>query len=315
MLSRTAAHLFWMARYIERAENLTRLMRVAQTFALMPVSKGGKIELSAPLAISGSAQKFKSIYGDDISLPNICKFFAYDEKNEGSIARCITNARENAHAVRGTITPDIWESLNETYILINSMINEGLDESDYETFFDKVLERYQMYYGAFSSTMQRNDSLNFTKLGHMIERADNIARAIQVKYQSSSKTKGAQDNAIEYYQLTSLLRAMSAHEAYHSSYSNAIIPQKVAQLLILSEDLPRSLLFCVGEINDILNKIEGKAGVIAKRLTAELYATLKYSTIDQCMINGLGLDEFLKRFLLRINSIGAAISYSYLEAV
>ncbi|MGN1393573.1 MAG: alpha-E domain-containing protein [Succinivibrionaceae bacterium] len=314
MLSRTASHLFWMARYIERAENLTRLIHVTQTFALMPESKGGRIELASPLAITGLSNEFAAIYKNDLSFNNVCSFFACNPNNPASIANCITKARENAHAVRGTITPDIWEGLNETYINACSMIKEGLNEDNFETFFDKVVERYQNYYGAMLSTMQHSDAYMFAKAGHMIERADNTARAINVKYQTkNSKNVKNQDKAIEYHQLSSLLRAMSAYEAYHSAYGDSIVPEKVAEFLILSNCLPRSLYFCVHDLNRSLNSIEGTAGLEPKRLTAELEATLKYSTIDECMTSGL--DNFINRFLTNINKIGTAISHSYLEAV
>lgn len=310
MLSRTASHLFWMARYIERAENVTRIMNVARTFALMPESRGGTSELKSPLDITGLSDIYADIIGDEITYDNICKFFICSEGNPGSIARSLTLARENAHAVRGTITSDIWECLNEAYLSMNAFLKKGLTRDNSESFFDNILEHYQLYFGAMMSTMQRNDAYNFTMAGHMVERADNTARAMIVKF-APEKKKTIQDNAIDYYQLTSLLRAMSANVAYHTSYGDAVIPENVAELLILSKSLPRSLVSCTKELNNCLTSIEGDLGLIPKRLTAELNASLSYSTIEQCMNNGLG--QFLNRFLTRISHIGIAIHRAYLE--
>jgi uncharacterized alpha-E superfamily protein len=314
MLSRTASHLYWMARYIERAENLTRLMHVAQTFALMPASKGGHLELAAPLAITGSKELFQQSKNNSLNLDNIRHFFACGENNNCSISNCLTMARENAHAVRGTITSDIWECLNETYFDVNNMVKSGLTGDKYETFLDKILERYQVYFGAVMSTMQLNDAYNFIRTGHMIERADNTARAINVKFQNQifNKNKKPQhDEAVEYHQLTSLLKAMSAYEAYHTTYGDTIVPEKVAEFLILSDTLPRSLSYCVMDLSSTLNSIEGDRGLVAKRLSAELKATLGYSSIEQCMIGGI--DKFITNFLQRICCIGISISHSYLE--
>lgn len=313
MLSRTASHLYWMARYIERAENMTRLLNVTQTFALMPESKGGKAELASPLAITGLTKEFTELYGNELSFNNIRHFFACDSKNLGSIVNCLVKARANAHAVHGTITSDIWECLNAAYFEVNEMIKKGLNEDNYETFFETIVERYQVYYGAMLSTMPHNDAYLFAKSGHMIERADNTARAINVKFQNRGKSSKIQDKAIEYYQLSSLLKAMSAYEAYHFSYGDSIIPENVADFLILSKSQPRSLLYCVNDLHHSLNKIEGNSGLLAKRLTAELISKLRYTTIEECMVGGL--DKFVDRFLTNISDIGTAISHSYLEAV
>lgn len=310
MLSRTASHLYWMARYIERAENVTRIMNVARTFALMPESRGGNSELKAPLDITGLTDIYTDVHGEELSYDKISKFFICAEENPGSIARSLTLARENAHAVRGTITTDIWECLNEAYISMNAFLKKGINQDNCESFFDNILEHYQLYFGAMMSTMQRNDAYNFTMSGHMVERADNTARAMIVKF-SSEKKKNVQDHAIDYYQLTSLLKAMSANVAYHTTYGDAIIRENVAELLILSKSLPRSLVSCIRELNDCLTSIEGELGIVPKRLTAELNASLSYSTIEQCMNNGLG--QFLDRFLNRISHIGIAINRSYLE--
>lgn len=311
MLSRTAAHLYWMARYMERAENLTRILKVTQTFSLMPSSRSGRHEIGAPLAITGSLEDFTSRYGEP-TMASVLRYFVTDDHNPGSIVNCIRAARENGHAVRGTITSEVWESLNATYLEMRDWLKKGVDESEIETFFDYIMERSQLFLGAVSSTVLRNDVHRFITVGTAIERADNTARMLDVKYQVMKAQRKDSDRATDFYHWSALLRALSAFEAYHVVYGDQITAEQVAELLILRSDLPRSLRACVSLLAATLPLIEGEAGLEAKRLAAELHAQLRYGDIEYCFAKGL--HDYLGEFLQRISGIAVAIHHAYLEA-
>ncbi len=310
MLSRTAAHLYWMARYMERAENLTRMLKVTQTFSLMPSSRSGRQEITAPLIITGAVEDFTGRYGEP-TMASVLRYFVFDDSHPGSIVSCIKAARENGHAVRGSVTSEVWESLNATYLEMRKWLKEGVDESEIETFFDFIMERSQLFLGAVSSTVLRNDVHRFITVGTAVERADNTARMLDVKYQVMKPLRKESDRATDYYHWGTLLRALSAFEAYHVIYGDQITAEQVAELLILRSDLPRSLRACVSTLATTLPQIEGSAGLTAKRLTAELHAALRYGDLEYCFANGL--HEYLREFLERIGAIAEAIHHAYLE--
>jgi len=300
-----------MARYMERAENLTRMLKVTQTLSLMPSSRSGRHEITAPLVITGAMEDFTERYGEP-TMSTVLRYFVTDESHPGSIVSCIRSARENGHAVRGTVTSEVWESLNATYLEMRDWLKKGVDESEIETFFDYIMERSQLFLGAVSSTVLRNDVHRFITVGTAIERADNTARMLDVKYQVMKNQRKDLDRATDFYHWGTLLRALSAFEAYQVVYGDQITANQVAELLILRSDLPRSLRACVSTLAATLPAIEGEAGLAAKRLTAELHAQLRYGDIEYCFANGL--HEYLETFLEKVADIAIAIHHAYLEA-
>lgn len=312
MLSRTAAQLYWMSRYLERAENLVRMLDVTHSLSLLPQSRGSGIELNAPLVVTGSLQAFEAKQVP-LDVERLFDFMALDLDNPSSVLSCIKAARENAHAVRGQITAEMWEAINATWLEGRTLPARGVP--NVSSFFDWVKERSHLFRGATHGTLQRNDAFCFIRLGIFIERADNTARLLDVK--SHLVAEAAEDSAPDFYAWSALLRSLSAFEAYHAAYRDSLDARRVTELLILRPDVPRSLRACYAEIWSNLAEVRGgqggeDAGRIAKQLAGQLAISLEYGAVDEILAEGL--HEWLTGFLMRSAELGEAIHTAYLEA-
>lgn len=306
MLSRTASRLYWMSRYTERAENLARLLDVSYTLSLMPQSRANGSDLVAPLSITGTLDEFHRRY-DTISAEAVLAFMTYDIENPDSILGCFRQARENAHAVRGKITAEMWENINATWLEAREHARNQLP---YPAFFEWVKDRSHLFRGATYGTIQRNHAFSFIRLGTFLERADNTARILDVK--SHLVTATFEDDAPDYYLWRSVLRSASAFEAYQEIYRDSLTAPRVAELLLLRPDVPRSLRACFDEIRPILGSLEGDNGKPAQRIAAEIQTGLEFTDINDILSEGL--HAYLTRGLADINRLGAAIHHAYLEA-
>jgi len=277
MLSRTASQLYWMSRYMERAENLARLLDVTHSLSLLPQSRGGS-DISAALATTGALEACRARH-PQLAASDVLHFMTFDAANPASIVNCLKYARENAHAVRGKITGEMWESINATWLEARQM---GLEGRPLAGFFDWVKERSHLFRGTTYGTIQRNDAFSFIRLGTFMD------------------LWGA------------LLRSLGAFEAYHELYRDTLSSRRVAELLILRPDVPRSLRACVDEIAELLPRIKGDTGNRAKRLAATLHAEMCYGQIDSILDDGL--HTYLTQFLSQIHGLGDAIHGAYLEA-
>lgn len=309
MLSRMADNLYWMSRYLERAENTVRMLDVTQTVSLMPAATHTQ-DLSALLQITGLHDRYQE-KNAELTLQRILYFFSLDDDNPGSIYNCLRMARENAHAGRGKVTAEMWESINSTWLEMRLRKSREFGVWNSNSFFDWVKERSHLFRGATYGTSMRNDAYQFIRLGTFIERADNTARILAVKF-SSVDDLGEQVSASGHYQWNSLLKSVGAFEAYQEMYRGEIIPQHVAEMLIFRPDFPRSLRWCLDSIAGILVKISGNAGLAAKRQASELYARLNYGHMDDVVAEGLV--HYLDRFVLDVFAIGDSIRKDYLEA-
>ncbi|ASK34308.1 alpha-E domain-containing protein [Alloalcanivorax mobilis] len=308
MLSRTAAELYWLSRFIERAENIARMLDVAWNLSLIPFAVDARDEISAPLIITGGLELYREKYGE-IQVNQVMHFFTLDESNPGSIFHCLRSARENAHAVRGKITAEMWESINSTWLELRDIRELGLDGYGATSFFDWVKNRSHLFRGATYGTVMRSDAFRFLRLGTFIERADNTARILDVKHQNSL----AGDTAVDFYRWHALLRSVGAYEAYREIYSETINAERVAELLILRPEVPRSLHSCMQMLCELLPAIEGQAGLQSKRLAAVQFARLQYGDLQH--IVEIGLHEYLTDFLRRVNELADTIREEYLEVV
>jgi uncharacterized alpha-E superfamily protein len=193
------------------------------------------------------------------------------------------------------------------------MSREKLRRMGFSRFLDWVKERSHLFRGATFGTLQRNDAFHFSRLGTFLERADNTARILLARAPEFSAEAEAGTDAAEYYQWASMLRSLSAFESYRDIYRDSIVPQQVAEMLLLRKDLPRSLLACVNELPPTLEGIDGDSGIEAKRLASELHARLHYARIGEVFDEGL--HAYLQRFLADIYELGARIQRAYLEAL
>jgi uncharacterized alpha-E superfamily protein len=317
MLSRTAADLYWMSRNLERAENLARMLDVSYSLSMMPQSGqgGGLDELAMPLLITGTLDDYREKHGA-LHPERLLHFFALDERNPGSIYCCLQAARSNAHAVRGRITADMWENVNATWLEMREIAVTGLIRFGISRFCEWVKERSHLFRGATVGTIMRNDAYRFIRLGTFVERADNTLRMLDARYQvlGEEEAEAISDaSARGFYQWSALLRALSAFEAYTELYRDALNVRNGAELLLLQEDLPRSLLACVIELHRVLASLPGENGREAKRLAAGLEARLRYTSIDEVLDEGL--HAWIGGFIVHVRQLASTINTAYLEAV
>jgi len=272
MLSRTADHLFWMSRYTERAENTARMLDVNYQTSLLPQSKA--------VAQAG----------------------------------CLQNARENARAVRGSLTTEVWETQNQTYLEVLRMLKSGDFEREPAQFFEWVKFRSHLSRGVTQGTMLQDEAFHFLQLGTFLERADNTARLVDVKFHAvQSDFMGLaeeKDQEYDFYHWSAILRSVSGFEVYRKVYRDVIRPERVAELLILRPDMPRSLLGCLNEVMRNLAMVSSDPASETRRRAGKLRADLQYSRIDEILATGL--HAFLTQFLDRVNEIGAHISREFL---
>ncbi len=311
MLSRTADNLFWMARHIERAENTARILDVAHRSSLVPLDiEGAEAYLwYAPLNITGCAGAYEVKHGL-ARADAVTRFMALDPENPSSIYSCLKQARENARSVRGAITSEMWEVINATWLELNRLV-QNLDQEKFPDFFDWVKDRSHLFRGVTLGTIQKDIALSFIKLGTFLERGDNTARILDVKYHILLPSVNDVGGAADYYQWGSLLRSVSAFEAYRKIYRDVISPLRVAELLILRDDMPRSLHACMNEVEAALIDINGSSGREARRRAGEIHAALHFGLIDDVV--GQGLHEYLTDFLADTDSLGREIRDAYLS--
>lgn len=313
MLSSTADHLYWMARSMERAENTARMLDVTNRMSLLKqVLLEPHHEWRAMLAISGLHEDFEARYTVP-SAENVSHFMALDEKNPGSIYNSIFAARENARAVRGSITSEMWEALNATWLTMQQIHADGLDEDGVSMFFEWVKERSHLSRGIAHGTMLRDNTFRFIRLGSFLERADNTARILDVKYHILLPSPKDVGGAADYYQWSAVLRSVSAFESYRKVYSDQITPKRVGELLILRPDMARSLISCINEVHTLLHEINGPRSADLFTRCDELYAQLHTDKIDD--IFEYGLHQYISKFLEDIYELGDLINTSYFWSV
>jgi uncharacterized alpha-E superfamily protein len=309
MLSSTADHLYWMARSMERAENTARMLDVTYRMSLLKHAVAEPHhEWRAMLSISGLHEDFEERYPEP-SAANVMHFMAQDEKNPGSIFNSIFMARENARAVRGSITSEMWEALNQTWLEMRQIHSEGIPDDGISPFFEWVKQRSHLSRGITHGTLLRDDTYRFLRLGTFFERGDNTARILDVKYHILLPSLSDIGGAADYYQWSALLRSVSAFESYRKVYRDLITPKRVAELLILRSDMPRSLTTCMNEVNRLVQEINGpRAGELLRRCGL-LQSELRFGSIDD-IVDG-GLHEYLSEFLERIYDLGDLINTTY----
>lgn len=308
MLSSTADHLFWMARSMERAENTARMLDVTYRMSLLKHSMDVFNEWRAMLSISGLHEEYEA-HSREVTPAKVMHFMTLDERNPGSIFSSINKARENARAVRGAITSEMWEALNHTWLEMRERQARGISEDGISDFFEWVKERSHLSRGITYGTLVQDDAFRFLRLGTFLERADNTARILDVKYHILLPSLADVGGAVDYYQWSALLRSVSSFEAYRKTYRDVITPMRVAELLVLRADMPRSLAACLQEVDRLVQQINGPRSSELSRWCGLLHAELRFGTVDG--IFEQGLHEYLNEFLERIYTLGDLINTTY----
>lgn len=314
MLSRTADHLFWMSRYTERAENTARMLDVNYQTSFLPQSDAvALMGWQGLLSISELLPTYTAEHGD-INVRNVMDFMVKDESNPSSIVSCLGAARENARAVRGTLTTEVWETQNQTWLEVKRMIKSGEFEHDPSQFFEWVKYRSHLSRGVTVGTMLMDEALYFMRLGTFLERADNTARLVDVKFHAVQSdffgSTNGKDQEYDFYHWSAILRSVSAFEVYRKVYRDVIRPERVAELLILRPDMPRSLHASLNEVVNNLAMVVNDQSSETHRRAGKLRAELKYGRIDEILATGL--HAYLTQFLDRVNDLGAQISRDFL---
>ena len=317
MLSRTADHLFWMSRYTERAENTARMLDVNYQTSLLPQSAAvAEQGWRSLLSISELTHDYQSRY-QGITARQVMDFMVRDERNPSSILRCLRAARENARAVRGSLTTEVWETTNQTWLEFNRVLKEGMLERDPGEVFEWVKFRSHLSRGVTVGTMLQDEALHFMRMGTFLERSDNTARLVDVKFHAMDNDYfgsplSGQDGEAEYdfYHWSAILRSVSGFEVYRKVYRDVIKPERVAELLILRADMPRSLHFCMNETFTILYALAHEERLEPERLAGEIQSQLHYGRIEK--VFEIGLHEYLMAFLDRINLLNDEINKNFL---
>lgn len=352
MLSRTADHLFWMARYMERAENTARMLDVNYQMSLLPQSEAAAERgWSGLLGISELTSDFAERHGP-VTPASVMSYMVSDAKNGSSIRSCLMAARENARAVRGTLTTEVWETQNQTWLEFQRMVaTDAFMKSPGEA-FEWVKFRSHLSRGVTVGTMLQDQAFHFLRIGSFLERADNTARLLDVKFHSAegemlgrggmrqqvsaggmSQSMGGmmqslrpmtpasaaeeegdgKDVEYDFYHWSAVLRSVSGFEVYRKVYRNVIQPEKVAELLILRRDMPRSLAACVHEVLQNLQRVANEQSKDTLRMAGRLDADLQYGRIDEILATGL--HAYLTQFLERVNALGAGIGRDFLVPI
>ncbi len=314
MLSRTADHLFWMSRYTERAENTARMLDVNYQTSLLPQSAAvAQFGWQGLLSISELLPAYTARHGE-IRPASVMEFMVRDESNPSSIISCVRAARENARAVRGTLTTEVWETQNQTWLELNRMLRSGEFEADPAQFFEWVKFRSHLSRGVTVGTMLMDEALYFMRLGTFLERADNTARLVDVKFHALQSdffgAASAKDQEYDFYHWSAILRSVSGFEIYRKVYRDVIKPERVAELLILRPDMPRSLHASLNEVLNNLAMVAGESASETLRRAGKLRAELQYGKIDEILATGL--HAFLTQFLDRVNELGSFVSKDFL---
>lgn len=313
MLSRTADHLYWMARYMERAENIARILDVNHRMSMMPQSAVQEEQAwGATLRIMGLEGAFHQRYAE-ISPDAVLEFMVFDTENPSSVRNCLRAARENAHAVRGTLTSELWETTNGTWLKMRDFTPALMADSGAGEFFEWVKYRSHMSRGVTIGTMLQDESLRFIRLGTFLERADNTARILDVKYQLLLPAGEVEGGAADYHQWSALLRSVSAFEVYRKVYRDLITPARVAELLLLRVDMPRSIARCVKEVYSNLCVVANDQSAETERRAGELEAQLRFGRIEDIVRDGL--HNYVVRLLGRVQDLGNRIADDFLVPV
>src|SRR6188472_4552276 len=312
MLSRTADNLYWLARYVERAEYLARILEATQRLTAMPLAYIGETnEWESAVATAGCAAAFFAVHSE-ANEETVTDFLAFSTSNPSSIRNCFEVARSNARAVRTALTMEMWDAINTTWLELKRFGNRPSSREEFARFLSWVQESSLRYDGSAYRTMLRNDAYWFSRLGVYVERADNTARILDVKFHLLLPEHENVGGPLDYFQWAAILRSVSAHTAYHWVYRESLKPWLVADLLILREEMPRSLASCY---EAIVRNLDSIAGAYNRQGPAQRQARGIRTRLQNSSMDGIfqqGMHEFIGEFIDNNNRLGAAITEQYL---
>jgi uncharacterized alpha-E superfamily protein len=304
MLSRTADHLYWLARYLERAETVARALEAEQQLSLLPrPPEVAARSRRATLVALGAhdAYDLRSPDGTD----EVSEFLAFGRDYAGSIVTCISQARENARAVRGAVASEAWEAINATWLEMRALERrKGPDRS--RLLFELVRTRAHTIRGVTVVAMLRDEAFHFMRMGTFLERADGTARLLDARSTSSASGEHGHDP----HEWTVLLRTLSAFEAYRRLFREAVTPQRVAEMFILRHDVPRSLRRCLIEVRENLRAVANATSAETERRVGALQARLEFGLPEEML--PARLPAYLTDMVEQLALISAGIARDFL---
>lgn len=313
MLSRVADSLYWMSRYIERAENDARILDVNLQLLLDLGDEADAMQHWAPVIASlEETDLFDSLYAgaDERS---VTEFLTLQRENPNSIISCLTLARENARTTREQISSEMWEQINRLYLFVQSAEAKQLLESSPHEFFVRVIFGSHLFQGITDATMTHGEGWDFIRLGAFLERADSTSRILDVKYHILLPSGENVGGNVDTIQWMGVLKSCSALEAYCKLYVSQVAPWKVAEFLITHRDFPRSIRYCIDSLDAALHRISGvdesRYANEAERLSGRLRSDLDYVTIGE--IFDSGLHEYLEEIQKRLVAVSNAMHATY----
>lgn len=310
MLSRWADSLYWMSRYVERAENTVRLLDAQSQASMMA---GGQEQADEQWRAFLELYELEAAYRTNremVTAEGVLSFMLGDATNPSSILSSLAAARENARAVRVTLSPELWEAVNTTWLELRSLLRSPIWVRDPGRLLEWVKHQSHLFRGVMIGTMLKDEAYFFSRVGTFLERADNTARILDVKFVAHAQHLGQAQERADYYYWSSVLRSLSAFEIYRKVYRDVVSPLKIAELLIQRVDMPRSLLACLNELLLNLEHVAPRPGMLSVRLAGRMRANLQYLVVDEKF--ELGMHLYLTEFLRSTHAIGMAISDDFL---
>ncbi|WP_111430231.1 alpha-E domain-containing protein [Rhodobacteraceae bacterium DSL-40] len=316
MLSRTAESLYWIGRYMERADTMSRLLEVGYRMALMPSTGSGyRNEWASLVAAAGSSAGFEAKYGEEFRQRDVESWLFYDRDNGSSVISCLEAARQNGRAVRTALTTSMWDALNVAYLELKEIERRPRSASPLPELCDWTKRQSALLRGTTETTHLQNDGYDFLNIGSYLERGDNTARLLDVKYYVLLPTTDMVGGGVDTYQWTTLLRALSAFRSFHWTYGSEYSPRKIAHFLILNKACPRSLLHCQDKIGFHLERLARGYGHSVKAHARQrgLLAELAEARVEDIISEGL--HEFLSRFINQNAALSLDVADGYLFGV
>ena len=311
MLARTAENLYWLARYLERAETAARLLEVAARTALMPSIGGGfRNEWDAILHALGTESGFTAKYGEAVQR-NVETFMFFDRDNPSSVLSCIEHARENARIVRTALTSQVWDAINTAFQEVREMARQERSKVPLNELTDWTMRTTALIRGSILGTLLRRDGFHFLNLGYYLERADNTARLLDVKYYVLLPQTDFVGSGLDNYQWATLLRSLSAYRSFNWAYGSEMTPKRIAHFLILNPAMPRSLITSSLGATEQLEALQRGYGhtTAAQTQSRRIFAELSESSVDDIFEEGL--HEFLERFVVEVGRLATHVHESY----
>jgi len=304
MLGKNAGGLFWMFRYLERAENTARLLEAGWYIALTHVNDDGSNEWESILTTAGMNAAFLE-KNESYDAPSVINFLLRDRTNPSSVMSAIEAARSNARMVRTALSGEVWEAVNECWMVLKAALARPVTERNLHETLTLVRNRTSVVRGALHGTMLRNDIYAFSRLGTFIERADNTARILDVKYYVLLPSASFVGSSMDNVQWEVILRSVSAERSYHWLNGGEVTPQGIAEFLILDKRVPRSLAFCYLKIGQYLDLLEEDYGV---RQDSQVQASRIRARLDKATVESI-FDEGLHEFLSTLIADTGALSH------